>query len=521
VVKYDAKFSFDVQYSEVKSLRIDVPADLVEVLQLPDNSPFRKDVIDPAPADVAEGYVAWSFTGKAELLGSAVVQLTWEQTRQELEVGKSADYEIPALKPMGVDRAWGQIVVTKAETLDVHPKSGFAGLRPIDPQLDLMDGAKIADAARAFEFHDDWNLTLTATRYELEDVKRTSIERAVLRVVVTRSNRVAVQALYRMRSTVQRLAIHVPGEPEFDTDPLRLNGKPIALELGEKDQLYIPLVGQNPDQAFLLELRYTVAGDHRALNFPDFPSQPPIQSRPAVQKVVLCTYLPDDMALLGFEGPWTPVAGNWFEQRVLGQLPRESDAHHVDWVTQDIRVQNNPKTSFPTDGDLHTFTALQPEPPPDGSLKLTAIKEWQLSTVVFVTLAVLGVLCIRCSAKTKLMVLMLLIIALVVIGIFWPLFALRVIDVRFFVALCLVLLVWLVAAVVFRRSAPAITAVSASVESASPFGAGDGTAREEGPTEAAADPPPGGESPPVDTEADNEPRDDNPESESKGGQDDA
>ena len=59
---------------------------------------------------------------------------------------------------------------------------------------------KIPDAAAALEFHEDWELTLTATRYELEVLKQTSIERALLRMVITRSDRVAVQALYRMRS---------------------------------------------------------------------------------------------------------------------------------------------------------------------------------------------------------------------------------------------------------------------------------------------------------------------------------
>ncbi|MFV1967101.1 MAG: hypothetical protein ACC628_16865 [Pirellulaceae bacterium] len=521
VVKYDANFFFDVQYSEVKSLRIDVPQDLVRDLQLEENSPFRKDAMDPPPADVPEGYVAWSFTGKAELLGSAVVHLTWEQTRQELEVGKSADYVLPALKPMDVDRAWGQIVVTKAETLDVHPQSGFEGLRPIDPQLDLMDGTQIADAARAFEFHDDWKLTLTATRYELEDVKRTSIERAVLRMVVTRSNRVAVQALYRMRSAVQRLAVHVPEGAEFDTDPLRLNGKAIALERGDKDELYIPLVGQSPDQAFVLELRYTIEGDYRRLDFPDFPSQPPVQSKPAVQKVVLCAYLPEDMALLGFEGPWTPVAGNWFDQRVRGQRREGSDSLRVDWVTENIELHNDPRASFPTDGDLYTFTTLQPEPPPDGSLRLIAVKAWQLSTFVFAALAVVGVLCIRSSAATKLAVLTLLIIALVLVGVFWPMFALRVIDARFFAALFLLLLVWLVSTACFRRSAAAATTAPTPPPVPSPFGGGGESALPSTPVEPAAEPAPADEERPMDAEA-VEPRqeDDDADDENKGGPDD-
>ncbi len=90
---------------------------------------------------------------------------------------------MPRLVPRDVDRAWGQIVLAKAETLDVQESGQPRGLRPIDPQQDLM--APVPGGARAFEFHDDWSLAVTVTRYELEEVKRTSIDRAVVRMVIT------------------------------------------------------------------------------------------------------------------------------------------------------------------------------------------------------------------------------------------------------------------------------------------------------------------------------------------------
>jgi len=46
---------------------------------------------------------------------------------------------------------------------------------------------------------------VAATRYQLEAVKHTSIERGLIRVVVTRGGPLAVQALYRVRSAGQRL----------------------------------------------------------------------------------------------------------------------------------------------------------------------------------------------------------------------------------------------------------------------------------------------------------------------------
>ena len=147
------------------------------------------------------------------------------------------------------------------------PGRSSKALRPIDPQHDLMAAGRPA-AARAFEFHDDWTLAITATRYELEEVKRTSIERAVVRMVVTPADEISVQALYRMRSAGQRLELKLPvvpppGKLQFDTEPLRINGRPVTLERGQQGEYFVPLVDPNADRPFLLELRYTLPGDGR------------------------------------------------------------------------------------------------------------------------------------------------------------------------------------------------------------------------------------------------------------------
>jgi hypothetical protein len=458
VVKYEATFHFGVQYSSVKSLRIDVPA--VMAADIRNVTPgIREKAIDPRPADAAEGFTPWSFTGDSEFLGDVTIKLTWETKSKELEIGQSMDYAVPVLKPMGVDRAWGQIVIAKAETLDVNAKSGFSGLRPIDPQHDLMDRVQIADAARAFEFHDDWSLTVTATRYELEDVKRTSIERAVLRVVVTRSDQVAVQALYRLRSAVQRLSVKLPTGAQLDGDSLRINGRAIPLERGDKDEMFIPLVNQNPDQAFVMELRYTAPGDHRRLDFPVFPAQPPVQSEPAIQKVHLLIYLPEEMSLIGSRGPWTNGQADWYDrlnetrgEAYERQRAAERVGQRIAWVSEGVPLQNNPADSFPTDGRLYEFTTLRPIPPPEGSLRLIAWDERWLNTVVFGGLAVMGLVFLRRSWPTKLAVLAFLITAIVLAGVFAPTFTMQILDGKLLAAIGLIFLLWLVASVLAQRS---------------------------------------------------------------------
>ncbi len=436
VVKYEATFFYDIRYSGVKSLRIDVPQELAGEIRN-QTTAVRESTIDPPPQDVAAGYVAWNLTGETELLGQHAIRLVWEKKMVELKVGKSVELLLPHLKPLAVDRAWGQIVVTKAETMEVLPSGEPTGLRPIDPQHDLMEGASVEDAARAFEFHEDWSLKLTATRYQLEEVKRTSIERAVLRAVVLRSNEVTVQALYRMRSVRQRLAVELPANYETDANSLQINGRRVGLELGDKKELYVPLVGQGADEPFLLELRYTVPGTHARLDFPVFLDDP------AIQQVHLQVYLPSELALLGKRGPWTEdYTWIWKTPFSLTPAPHEDDRTLIAQLTNGIDVVGDPASSFPTDGTVYSYTTLRPAAPPDGSLRLVALEEEWLTVFVVAAIVILGLVLVRQTASQQVFALILLIAALVLCGVFLHTFSLQIIDAALMLAIVVVVLVW-------------------------------------------------------------------------------
>ena len=451
VVTSKATFTFEVAYSPVSVLRIDLPAEVAAIARMPVNSGITKRALEPQPDDVAEGDVALEFTGEGELLGQVVVPLTWEEVVPELAVGESGEYPLPVLTPRGVDRAWGQILVSKAETLDVRPAPGFSGLRPIDPQHDLMPGANGADVARAFEFTDAWGLTVTATRYELEEVKRASIERAVVRMVVTRSDEITVQAIYRVRSVLQRLAVTLPAGSQFDMDMLTINGQPQPLERGEGEQLFIPLIAQGPDQPCLVEMRYTLPGSYDQLDLPVFPEQSGVATEPAVQKVSLVVALPDELAVLETRGPWTNEQKDFFAQ--LNGLPWSTgdDSDLLAWVSEGVAVDQGRLRSFATDGRSYRFTALRPSPPPEGSLKIIAVDERLVTGGVLAGLALIGLLFMRSRLSTKLTVLVLLASGLVVMGILVPMLAMQIIDQYFVVGLGGVVLLWLVGAATRRR----------------------------------------------------------------------
>ena len=432
VIKFDATFFYEIRYSGVDNLRIDVPESVSTEVR--NQSPTLREIIGKPAAD--GGPVSIVFSGDTELLGDQQVRLTWEQKLSEFEIGKLISLAIPQLKPLDVDRAWGQIVVAKAETIDVQPDENEVGLRPIDPRRDLMPGATVVDAARAFEFHDDWSLSLNATRYRAEEIKRTSIDRAVARMVATRSNQIGVQALYRVQSARQRLAIRLPEGAEFDAQPLRINGQVVTLERGGKDELFVPLTNRDAATPFVLELRYTIPGNWSRLDLPVFLDDP------AVQKVYVCAFLPGELTMLGSRGPWT-LESHWMPSELSWKpISRQSDIELAAWVSEGIAQTESP--TFQTDGSLYAYSTLRPESPPDGSLKLTAIPTKGLAAIVFAVVLVIGLLMFDRPLTQKLIVVGILAITLISSGIFAPTFARQLISLPLFAAAAIVGILWVV-----------------------------------------------------------------------------
>jgi len=419
VVKYTATFYYDVRYSGVKAVRIDVPADLDREIRVTPLS-VRHETIpdDEAPDDLAEGYVAWRLSGDAEFMGSETITLKWEEKIEKLDVGKSVD------------------------------------LGPIDPQHDLMSGASVKGAARAFEFHEDWALTVVATMYRLEEIKHTSIERALVRMVIGRNNQVSVQALYRARSARQRLRMELPAGWDVHGEPLRVNGRPVSLERGdaESNAVYVPLTGQKPDEPFLLELRYILDEEHGGLDLalPAFPEEP------AVQRVYLSVWLPSGERgwdYVGAGGPWTEEMTWRFYEDEVGWRPvanRHSE-DLINWVTEGLSVEGSPGQTFATDGRHHLFSTLQPDPPPEGNLRIFAIGSRTLAVLVFAIVLAAGLVLnftpwtVRCVAVGALVAL------LVLLGVFAPALAHQVADGVLVSAAFIVLVIWVLWYVVIAR----------------------------------------------------------------------
>ena len=433
VVQYDVKLFYEVLYSGVKSFRLDVPTSLVDQLRNRSTN-ILKQAMEPQPDDVPTGYTAWELTGDNEFFGKQQIRFTWEEKITDLPLGDSTDIKVDRLIPANVDRGNGQIVLTKSETIDVRPQSNASGLRPIDPQTDLAAGVKVSNAAMAFEFVDDWSLKLTATRFELQELKRTSISRAVVRAIALRQNELSVQCLYQIRSVGQRISIQMPAgfdaATSFDDQPISINGRRVTPERGGQNLIYVPLTGLNSDEPFLLEIRYTIPGDPHQIDLPLFIDEP------AVQKVYLCVYLPFERALLQKSGAWTDEAVDEHTNSIAGLLSSnkpnlmlsrmfrrrsENVDQYLSWVKDGVPMESSANQRFEVDGRPYVFSALRPQAAPDGSLHLQTINMTLLNFIVFGVIGLLGLALLRTRFTTQLAAAMLVIAVFMVVCIFFPL----------------------------------------------------------------------------------------------------
>jgi hypothetical protein len=267
------------------------------------------------------------------------------------------------------------------------------------------------------------------------------------------------------------------------------------LELGKGKEYFVPVLTANADEPFLLELRYTVPGDGSRLELPVFSEEA------AVQKVYLCVYLPATLAPWGSGGPWNEE----FQWRLGPGLKWEpwydtakeagDDKTLLAALVQGTGAPESAAASFLPDGRRYVFSALRPAD--DGALRLHLVSDRGLSAMVFLVVVLGGVVLLPARLGLRAVFVGAGIIALVLAGVFWPMFSMQILNGVLAAALFIVLVMWSVAYLAWTR--PVVLArrrAAAAATPAAPLPKALAAALDAGLPEPATAEPPAQESPP-------------------------
>ena len=431
----------EVLYSGRKHLPLTMTAGLAQRLKILTRG-YR--LVPDEGSDSKPGWENFILQGEKEFLGRQQVILEWSEELGELPPGESRQINCQQIMPRQVDRSWGQIVLMKSEMTDLRVAES-QNLIPIDPRFDLRDGLNLPNAATAYSFHGDWQLSLLVTRYQNVPVKSTSIERGLVRMVRTKNGQTSVQACYLLRSLQQRLELRLPLQAQFDNAPVRLGNQPVPLERGEEQQYFVPLVSHRQGELMLLELRYLLPESIRDFPVPLFPADT------ALQQVYLSVHLPDDRAVIGRTGPWNDE-NVWVVRGLFNVYPRArmADEQLLNWLCADS-LQNFPRehlSSFVTAGRPILFSALHPQDDKGtATMVIRTAPVWLVKTLPLLLILGLGLLLCRAALRQKLLAIGAGLSVLGALAVFQPWLTYALLSNASALAAFIVAIVWLL----FRR----------------------------------------------------------------------
>jgi hypothetical protein len=184
----------------------------------------------------------------------------------------------------------------------------------------------------------------------------------------------------------------------------------------------------------VVELRYTYGGSGGDLRVPSFKDD-----ETAVQQVYLAAYLPEEQQLLGYTGPWTPENRDAWPP---DDSPRGNDEHLLTQLRQDVAGCDTLGRDFRTDGNLYVFSSLRPTK--DDSLRLVSMNRSGLNVLIFLLVAIVGVLLTARPVGDRLWYLAAMVVAIVLIAVLMPTLHKAIFNTTLWSAIGLLLIVWLV-----------------------------------------------------------------------------
>ncbi|HVY62641.1 MAG TPA: hypothetical protein VHF22_13360, partial [Planctomycetota bacterium] len=282
VLKVDAQVVYTILYAGIRELRIAVPAEITDEVEIEGPGLQEKRREEPgAPTGTAlpggptatavpgtptpTAAVVWRVLLQSDVVGTYDLRVSWKRRLGDLAAGASASVPVSELRVLDVFTETGHIAVQKGDDLVVEPEA--SGLEAVDarelpPALRARGGI-----FRSYRFlRHPYALTLRVFKYEFAPVLDTMINAERLDAVVTRERVARCECVLDLQNNRRQfLEVHLPAGADL-------------LAVYQDGQLVRPAIGASKEVALIslpkgrtgassvkLVLRYDVALGERAV----------------------------------------------------------------------------------------------------------------------------------------------------------------------------------------------------------------------------------------------------------------
>ena len=218
------QLDFQVQYAGIDTFRFLVPESVSERVQIESvatngNSPGIKQ---KSAAPAKEGWVEWTVVMQREVLGTQRFAISYDMKPDQATGAKERKINALVLRPLGdekgetktpLSQVSGELVITKDDSLAVSAQATGGDVEPIDVRELTLLPQNGTQAFRYFTQPDDAaiQLTVSQTKYEIEEVVATVVSKQLVEVVTGEAADATYLAKIRLKTSErQRLLAHLP-----------------------------------------------------------------------------------------------------------------------------------------------------------------------------------------------------------------------------------------------------------------------------------------------------------------------
>lgn len=237
--------TFQVQYAGIDTFRFLVPESVSNRVQIESvaanaNSPGIKQ---KSPGAAQGGWVEWTVVMQREVIGSQRFNISYDLKPEAATGSAEKKIAVQIVRPLGyqkgetktpLSQVTGELVITKDDSLAVSAKAAGGDVEPMDVRELTLLPQTGTQSFRYFTQPEDAGiqLSITQTKYEIEEVVATVVSKALVEVVTGETSEATYLAhLLLKTSERQRLLAHLP----HGMSPLNVTvaGRDIQLEHAE------------------------------------------------------------------------------------------------------------------------------------------------------------------------------------------------------------------------------------------------------------------------------------------------